>query len=267
MGYHVEQPFRIPAQARDFEGFRRWARSNRFPDYGRIDYIGGDLEVDVGPEPFRIPAQAWSFEGFRRWARSNRFPKSGRIDYVGGDLEVDMSPEDLLKHGTVKAEIGAELQIRIARRNLGDVYVDRTLVSFPASELSVEPDVVVVLYSSLDTGRVREIPRKKREPESYIELEGAADLVVEVISDSSVGKDRRRLPPRYAAAGVPELWLVDVRRKLRFEIYVLAEGTYRLTVPEADGWVRSPLLGPVRLRRERVRPDRWSYRLDVGNRD
>ena len=106
--------------------------------------------------------------------------------------------------------------------------------------------------------------RKKREAESYIELEGAADLVVEVISDSSVGKDRRRLPPRYAAAGVPELWLVDVRRKLRFDLHLLSGSRYRLAEADADGWVRSPLLGPVRLRRERVRPDRWSYRLDVG---
>lgn len=215
-------------------------------------------------QPFRIPAQARDLEGFRRWARSSRFPKQGRIDYIGGDLEVDMSPEDLLKHGTVKAEIGAELQIRIGRKSLGDVYIDRARISFPAAELSVEPDVVVVLYDSLDAGRVREIPRKKREPESYIELEGAADLVVEVISDSSVGKDRTRLPPKYAAAGVPELWLADVRRGLRFEVHVLGPDGYRRLEPDADGWVRSPLLGPVRLRRERIRPDRWKYRLDVG---
>lgn len=216
-------------------------------------------------QPVRIPAEARDFEGFRRWARSRRFPKHGQITYVGGDIEVDMSPEDLLRHGTVKAEIGVELYIQIARRNLGNVYIDKALVSFPAAALSVEPDVVVVLYSSLDAGRVREIPRKKQEAESFIELEGAVDLVVEVVSDSSVGKDRRLLPPRYAAAGVPELWLVDVRRKMRFEIFVLSEGSYRLAAPDTDGWVSSPLLGQVRLRRERVRPDRWNYRLDVGN--
>lgn len=264
MDCHVEKPFRIPAEARDFEGFRRWARSPRFPDWGRIDYNSGALEMDVGPEPFRIPPYAWSFEGFRRWARSRGFPERGRIDYIGGDLEVDMSPEDLLKHGVVKVEIGTELQVRIGRENLGDVYIDSARIAFPAATLSTEPDVVVVLYDSLDEGRVREVPRKNNKPESYIELEGAADLVVEVISDGSVGKDRVRLPPQYAAAGVPELWLVDVRRGLRFELHVLEAEGYRLLAPDADGWVRSPLLGPVRLRRERKRPDRWSYRLDVG---
>ena len=215
-------------------------------------------------KPFRIPATARDFEGFRRWARSPRFPDWGRIDYIGGDLQVDMSPEDLHTHGLVKATIGSVLHEWIARRELGDVYIDRARVSLPGAELSVEPDVVAVLWESLDHGRVREIPRRIKRPESYIELEGAVDLVVEVVSDGSVGKDRDQLPPRYAAAGVPELWLVDVRRGLRFEVRVLEGEGYRLLAPEADGWLRSPLIGPVRLRRERKRPDRWSYRLDVG---
>ena len=213
----------------------------------------------------RIPATARSLEGFRRWARSDHFPERGRIDYIGGDLEVEMSPEELYTHGTVKAEIGAVLHLRIARTDLGTVYIDRGRVSCPAAELSVEPDVLVVLWESLDAGRIREIPKKRTvDPERMIELEGTADLVVEVISDSSVGKDRRRLPPRYAAAGVPELWLVDVRRGLRFDLHVLGPDGYRVAPPDAGGWVLSPLLGPVRLQRRRVRPDRWGYRLEVG---
>jgi Uma2 family endonuclease len=216
-------------------------------------------------QPFRIPATVRDLEGFRRWARSDRFPERGRIDYIGGDLEVDMSPEELYTHGAVKSEIGTELHLRIARTDLGTVYIDRGRVSCPAAELSVEPDVLVVLWDSIDSGRIREIPKKRTaDPERMIELEGTPDLVVEVISDSSVGKDRRRLPPRYAAAGVPELWLVDVRRGLRFDLHILGPDGYRTAPQDAGGWVLSPLLGPVRLRRKRVRPDRWSYRLEVG---
>ena len=153
MGYYVEKPFRIPATARDFEGFRRWTRSPRFPDWLRIDYIAGDLELDMGIESFRIPAQAWDFEGFRRWTRSRQFPQRGRIDYVGGALEVDMSPEEAYTHSAVKVEIAVKLHARIVAPDIGAIHIDS---------------------------------------------------------------------------------------------------------------MRSPLLGPVRLRRERKRPDRWSYRLDVG---
>ncbi|MFP5286959.1 MAG: Uma2 family endonuclease, partial [Thermoanaerobaculia bacterium] len=192
-------------------------------------------------KPFRIPATARSFEGFRRWTRSSRFPEQGRIDYIGGHIEVDMSPEDLHKHGLVKTTIAGVLFDRIMLRELGDVYIDRARVAVPGPKLSVEPDVVVVLWESIDSGRVREIPRKIKRPESYIELEGSVDLVVEVISDSSVGKDRTLLPPQYAAAGVPELWLVDVRRGLRFEVHVLEGEGYRLLAADADGWLRSPL--------------------------
>lgn len=214
--------------------------------------------------PFRVPASARSLEGFRRWARSDRFPDYGRIDYLGGDLEVDMSPEEIYTHGTVKVEISTELQLQIGRRGLGSVLSDRTRISSPAAELSAEPDVVVVLWETLDAGRIREISKSSRDPERLVEFEGAPDLVVEVISDGSVGKDRNRLPFRYAAAGVPELWLVDVRRGLRFDIHVLEVDGYRLAPPDPDDWRRSPLLGPVRLRRERIRPDRWSYRLEVA---
>jgi Uma2 family endonuclease len=214
-------------------------------------------------KPFRIPAYARSFEGFRRWARSRQFPQHGRIDYIGGDLEVDMSPEEIYTHSAVKVEIAVRLHARIAAPGLGMIHIDKTRITFPEAHLSAEPDVIVVLWSSLDQGRVREVVSKSS-PERSVELEGAADLVVEVISDSSVGKDRTRLPPKYAAAGVPELWLVDVRRGLRFEVHVLETEGYRLLAPDADGWLSSPLIGPVRLRRERKRPDRWSYRLDVG---
>ncbi len=224
--------------------------------------------MDLHTEPpLRIPPGAHDLERFRRWARSDRFPEHGRVDYIGGRLEVDMSPEDLLTHGTVKTEIGAVLQQRISREGRGDVYIDRGRITSPGASLSVEPDVMVVLWESLDAGRIREIPKKRHgreRPERFIELEGAADLVVEVISDGSVGKDRTRLPPRYAAAGVPELWLVDVRRTLRLDIYVLGPDGYRTVEPAEGGWLSSPLIGKVRLRRLRLRPDRWSYRLDVA---
>lgn len=212
-----------------------------------------------------IPRQARDLAGFRAWAISRRFPERGRIDFLAGDLEVDMSPEELHSHGLVKTEVATALQLLVARRELGNVYVDRARISSPAANLSVEPDVVVIFWETLDQGRVRELPGSRRKSSGrFIEMEGAPDLVVEIVSDSSVGKDLVRLPPLYAAAGIPELWTVDARKKLlRFEIRSLGPKGYERQPPDADGWRRSPRLGlRFRLRRRQVRPGRWSYRLE-----
>lgn len=216
----------------------------------------------IPQDHLRIPASAFDLAGFRSWALSPGFPETGRIDFLAGDLEIDMSPEDLYTHGVLKAEIAAQLQLLIAHAGLGSVFIDRARISSPRAKVSAEPDIVVVLWESVDQGRVREIPSAKKKPGRFIELEGAPDLVVEVLSESSEQKDRKRLPPRLAAAGIPELWLCDARGpEVRLEIRTLEEGEYRLLTPDG-GWVSSPLLGRrLKLTRAEVRPGRWSYRL------
>jgi Uma2 family endonuclease len=211
-----------------------------------------------------IPGQARHLAGFRAWAISPRFPERGRIDFLAGDLEVDMSPEDLLTHGLVKTEIAAVLQFLIAHRGLGEIYVDRARISSPAADLSVEPDVVVVFRDTLDSGRLRYIPAASGKPGRYIEMEGAPDLVVEILSDSSVRKDLVRLPPLYAAAGVPELWRVDARdERLRFEILTLGASGYVRVRPDTRGRTRSPRLGRrFRLVRHPAAPGLGGYRLE-----
>jgi Uma2 family endonuclease len=216
-------------------------------------------------ESVHIPRQATrDLAGFRAWAVSPLFPENGRIDFLAGDLEVDMSPEDLHKHGVVKSEISTILHLMVAHSGLGEVYIDRARISSPRADLSVEPDVVVVFWDTLDSGRLKYIPAASGEPDRYIEMEGAPDVVVEVVSNSSEKKDLDRLPPLYAAAGIPELWLVDARKKtIRFEIRRLGPDGYEAVKPDARGWRFSPRLGRrFRLKRQEVRPGRWIFRLE-----
>ena len=210
-----------------------------------------------------IPRQTRDLAGFRAWAVSPHFPERGRIDFLAGDLEVDMSPEELQTHSLVKAEISSVLHFLVARAGLGEVHIDRTRISNPAADLSVEPDIVVILWETFDSGRLRRVP-SARKPGRFMEMEGAPDLVVEILSDSSVHKDRVRLPPLYAAAGVPELWLVDARKApIRFEIQSLGPAGYRGIDPDPEGWFQSPRLSlSFRLQRRELRPGHWSYRLE-----
>ena len=216
-------------------------------------------------EDVRIPAAAHTVSGFRSWVHSSRFPELGRIDYVGGDIELDMSPEDLHTHGTPKSALAAGLFALVAKAGRGYVFIDRTRVTAPASGLSVEPDLVVVLFSSLDAGRVRQVPSSGKRAGRFIELEGAPDLVVEIVSDTSERKDNERLPPRYARAGIPELWLLDARGdQPRFEIKVLeGGGEYQSAAADPQGWSRSRILGGTfRVTRRAAPHSGWLYELE-----
>jgi len=61
---------------------------------------------------------------------------------------------------------------------------------------SPEPDILVVTES-----RQAQLTEQR--------LEGPADLVVEIVSESDPGLDYREKLPRYRDAGIPEVWIVD----------------------------------------------------------
>lgn len=215
----------------------------------------------IPEENWPVPPEAFTFEGFQRWLDSGGFPETGRIDFLAGQVESEMSPEDLHTHSVVKTAIGLVLGTLIYETGLGDVYVDSTRLTSKPAGLSVEPDVFVVLRETLESGRASFIPSSRGRSSR---VEGASDLVVEIVSDSSVTKDNQRLPRLYARAGVPEFWLADCRwDALRFEIHTLEEGRYVLQQPDADGWTRSPLLNrSFRLVRWSEPPFPWRYRLE-----
>ena len=152
-----------------------------------------------------------SLAEFRAWALSDDFPEQGRIDYLGGRIEVDMSPENVFFHGSVKTELVVEVGNIVKSAGAGYLFSDRTRVSCPKADLSAEPDVVYLSDDALDHGRVRLMQSRTGEPDSYVELEGAPDLVVEIVGDRSVVKDTQRLPLSYWRAGITEYWLVDAR--------------------------------------------------------
>jgi Uma2 family endonuclease len=206
-----------------------------------------------------------SLADFRAWALSDGFPERGRIDYIGGRIEVDMSPEDIFCHGTLKTEIVAVLVRLVKEGGLGYLLSDRTRVSCPEADLSVEPDIVFVSEESLESGRVRLVPKGSGEEDRYVEVEGAADLIVEIVSDSSVTKDTHRLPAAYARAGVREFWLADARgKRLIFEIHDWTPAGYQAAQRDADGFQRSAVFGTAfRLTRHRNPHGRWTFDLQT----
>lgn len=176
---------------------------------------------------------------FRRWVHSDDLPQRGRIDWIGGQVEIDVAPEEINTHGTLKACIARALAERIEDADLGVVLIDSTRLTNPTADLSVEPDVLVLLDASVSSGRARLVPKADAAdpPQRFVEIEGAVDLVVECVSDSSTTKDLTRLPPRYFQAGVPELWIVDARHEpLVLAVHRAGAEGYERVEPDADGY-------------------------------
>jgi len=174
-----------------------------------------------------------------------------------------MSPEDLHTHGKLKVELVRVLADRVFPMDLGELYTDRARVSCPDVDLSAEPDVVFVTNESLDTGRVRLVPRVGGGADRYIELEGPPDLIVEIVSDASVRKDSERLPGLYYAAGVREFWLVDARfAELVFRIHQPGASGYEPAPASVDGFQHSAVLDRwYQLHRVRNRHGRIAFEL------
>jgi Uma2 family endonuclease len=98
-----------------------------------------------------------------------------------------------------------------------------------------EPDVLFVAQAHLDRFRP-----------TY--LDGPADLVIEVVSPESAGRDRGDKFYEYREAGIPEYWLIDPQLQ-QAEFYQLdAAGRYQNIAPDAAGVYCSRVLPGFWLR-------------------
>ncbi len=77
------------------------------------------------------------------------------------------------------------------------------------------------------------------------EVPTAADVLLLIeVADSSLAYDRGEKLPRYAAAGIPEVWIADLNRA-RIEVYRDPAGDqYRSTAAVERGGVLTPLAFP-----------------------
>ncbi len=149
------------------------------------------------------------------------------------DGAIVMTSPASLRHQAIASFLNETLGAYVRLHALGRV------VSAPfqmkVGQSGREPDVLFVANAHLD-----------RFQPTF--LDGPADLVVEVVSPESAGRDRGDKFYEYEAAGIPEYWLIDPRTE-RAEFYQLnARGAYQLIAPDADGVYRSSTIPDFWLR-------------------
>ena len=187
-----------------------------------------------------IPAWVNDHESFRRWVGSDDFPEKVRVSFLNGEVIFDMSKEQLYSHNRMKTVITTALNHLATQHELGEFFCDGVMISHLGAKVSNNPDGVFVSNASFEEGSVR---RVKDAGPGYIELEGSPDLVVEVVSASSVKKDTVLLREAYWKAKVREYWLIDARgEQLQFQILKHTSKGYSV-VATVSGWTKSAVLG------------------------
>lgn len=175
-----------------------------------------------------------------------------------------MSPEEIQSHGQLKTEIVRALGTFVKSRRLGRVYADRTLITNEEADVSNEPDFTYVSHDSMRNGRVQWVPTES-DQSRYMSLAGSPDLVVELVSRSSVVKDSKILKDAYEAAGIQEYWLIDARRDvMSIQVFSLSNESYQ-AVPVTEGKWQSPLFAvSFHLSREKDEFGYWEYTLECA---
>ena len=217
-------------------------------------------------EPLVLPRGVTEIETFLRWVASDEFPEGLRASLIDGRLHLESSVDDIEPHNLLKGEVVRVLGNLAREANLGEVLSDGAMYAHRSHGTGSEPDAMFNLWESFRADRVRYLPI---EPGGEaLTVQGAADLVVECVSRSSVRKDTVRLRAVYLAAGVREYWILDGRgEEPTFALLTRTDDADEWTEagPDADGYRVSPIL--VR----RVRIDRgtnpiggvrWDVRLE-----
>ena len=184
----------------------------------------------------RIPGWVVDHESFRRWCHSPEFPEEGRVTFVDGEVIFDLSREQIYSHVRMKTVLAAALHDLTRRQQSGVFFGDGLLISNLPAEVSNNPDGTFVSAESFKSKTVRHI---EGAAEGFVELEGSPDMVLEVVSDSSVKKDYELLREAYWKAGIREYWLVDARGgRLEFQILKHTRRGYSPT-RKVGGWLKS----------------------------
>jgi Uma2 family endonuclease len=207
--------------------------ANGKPVRGGMSLFGNDLEIHV-------PGWVVDIDSFRRWTKAPDFPLRGNIWWLRGEVWADMSNEQVFWHGDVKGAIYAVLYFVVKNARLGRILPDGILLTNHEADISGNPDGMFLSRKTLDSNRVRV---KKGAKDGMVEVQGIPDMVLEVVSDSSVKKDLVTLYQAYWEAGISEYWLADARRdQLRFDIFRSTPKGYKAS-PKKNGWLRSDVFG------------------------
>jgi Uma2 family endonuclease len=177
-----------------------------------------------------LPSETITEEEFLNWITDKV-----RAEWVDGRV-VLISPVKV-EHEELLIFFIRVLASVVDEDDLGTILASEVLVRFAAQRRQRMPDI-------------RFIAKARRSIIKEAVIDGAPDLILEIVSKDSVAWDYRDKYADYEKAGVKEYWIVDpLSRKV--EVHVLRAKKYR-RVKELDGWVRSTVIPKFAIQPDRL---------------
>ncbi|WP_419161630.1 Uma2 family endonuclease [Candidatus Palauibacter sp.] len=129
------------------------------------------------------------------WQDVQQMPDDGnRYEAIEGDLY--MTPTPTPRHQILLLRLYDALRPLLSKAGHGVLLVAPVGVEFPATGEGVQPDILFV-------------SNERRGIIQHTSLIGAPDLVIEILSPSTAGRDRSIKLRLYKRQGVREYWIVD----------------------------------------------------------
>lgn len=154
-----------------------------------------------------------------------------RYELIHGELL--MTPSPITNHQRISRRLEFILEKFITEKKPGELF-DAPYDVYFDEENVVQPDL---LFISKD--RLHIIGEKN--------VQGAPDLVIEIISENSAYRDMVLKKKLYAKFGVKEYWIV-IPEGEEIEIYTLKDNTYQLYKAYGkDSILESPLLKGLKI--------------------
>jgi Uma2 family endonuclease len=139
-----------------------------------------------------------------------------------------MSPSPKTPHQKASRRLQRLLEDYVEARDLGEIWDAPMDVIFEENYNRLQPDLIFI--------------SKQQEDIVQDWIRGVPDMVVEIVSKSTVKMDTVVKKEIYERYGVPEYWVLKPEKRC-LEIYTLVDGRYKLhALFEENDIVNSPLL-------------------------
>ena len=189
-----------------------------------------------------VQRRRMTFEEFLEWE-----PEGGLAEWVDGEVIYNMSVT--LAHQRIVEYFDRLLGWLIDLWGLGEIHTAPYIMRAKPDGAGREPDLMFIASANLARLENRC-------------LTGPADLIIEVVSDESLSRDRAEKFYEYQSASVREYWIIDPRPSLqRADFYVLDNrGKFQPVPIGADGIYRSTVMTGFWLQVAWLWEDRPNFR-------